>query len=256
MACAVETSLRPCIFHGVLWLPSAAGACRTVYWAAKVVPESWHIMPRIVRENLELFQAAVPVVTTDGSSSSSASSSDIDVDSEDPTQGYFSSGPRELDGDNVAASGWVVHCSSPVNQTSLKPVDVAYCQVSERANGSAVQGAFQVQRSWHRVLLRQQGRPSAGQQQRQKQRAAAAVLSVGPMGSALQQLWGWLRTYWALRLLLRCLGWVVSYAVPTGGLAALQPLLVQLHVLELEWQWEVLVVYFIGEGCVLHRCTV
>ncbi|KAF6248449.1 hypothetical protein COO60DRAFT_1707039 [Scenedesmus sp. NREL 46B-D3] len=220
-----------------------------VYWASKVVPDAWHIMPRMMRENLQLFQAAVPMLLANHSSSSSSSSSSSNGsngndggfgdDSEDQqhSSGFW---PLAQQHRQQFTSRFVAHCSSPVDFTTLKPVAVAFCTVSERANVTDVAGAFQVQRSasWQ------------SQQQRRAHetrfRQTLPVTGVGPLQQSLQQLGSWLGRHVPLRALLRGLGLLWHFAVPTGSMVALQPLLQQLRVLELEFEWEVLVVYSIA----------
>jgi hypothetical protein len=70
----------------------------------------------------------------------------------------------------------------------------------------------------------------------------------------VQQLGSWLGQYAPLRAAVRVLSLLWHFAVPTGSMAALQPLLQQLHVLELEFEWEVLVVWSIGELCQAVDC--
>jgi hypothetical protein len=75
----------------------------------------------------------------------------------------------------------------------------------------------------------------------------------------VQQLGSWLGQYAPLRAAVRVLSLLWHFAVPTGSMAALQPLLQQLHVLELEFEWEVLVVWSIGElgqavELLMHMC--
>jgi hypothetical protein len=209
-----------------------------VYWASNIVPDSWHIMPRIMRENLQLFQAAVPVLLADNNSSSSSDSS-LGEDSEEHQQSssFWSFAQQR----QQYTSRFVAHCSSPVDHSTLKPVAVAFCTVSERANVSDVMGAFQVQRATSRQSQHQRrAHPTRLRQQQ-------PVLGAGPMFESLQQLGSWLGQYVPLRAVGRGLGLLWHFAVPTGSLVALQPLLQQLRVLELEYEWEVLVVYSIGE---------
>jgi hypothetical protein len=193
-----------------------------------------------MRENLQLFQAAVPVLLADQNSSSSSSEGSLGDDSEEQQQGSSFWGFAQQRQQHT--SRFVAHCSSPVDHNTLKPVAVAYCTVIERANASEVLGAFQVQRGISRNS-QQQRRTLHPTRLRQQQ----PVLGAGPLSESLQQLGSWLGQHALLRAVGRGLGVLWHFAVPTGSLAALQPLLQQLRVLELEFEWEVLVVYSIGE---------
>jgi hypothetical protein len=193
----------------------------------------------MMRENLQLFQAAVPVMLADNSSRSSSIFAD---DSEEQQQGIGLHGLWPfLQQKQQYTSRFVAHCSSPVDHNTLKPIAVAFCSVSERANVSNVAGAFQVQRSISRLTKQQ--RPGYVSRLRQQQ----PVLGVGPLQDSVQQLGSWLGQYAPLRAVVQGLSLLWHFAVPTGSMAALQPLLQQLHVLELEFEWEVLVVWSIGE---------
>lgn len=199
-----------------------------------------------MRENLQLFQAAVPVLLADNSSSSSSDGS-LSEDGEDQQQssGFWSFAQQK----QQYTSRFVAHCSSPVDHSTLRPVTVAYCTVTERANSSDVVGAFQVQRSTSRQP--QQQRRAHPNRVRQQQ----PVLGAGPLRESLQQLGSWLGQYAPLRVAGRGLGLLWHFAVPTSSLVVLQPLLQQLRVLELEYEWEVLVVYSTGERAgVLGGC--
>jgi hypothetical protein len=203
-----------------------------------------------MRENLQLFQAAVPVMLADNSSRGSSSSSFVD-DSEEQQQssGFWPFVQQK----QQYTSRFVAHCSSPVDRNTLQPVAMAFCTVSERdyvpeigvCGGSNVAGAFQVQRSISRLTKQQhQGHATTLPQQE-------PVLGVGPLQDSVQQLGAWLGQY-VPRAVVRGLAMLWHFTVPTGSMAALQPLLQQLQVLQLEFEWQVLVVYIIGErgsGC-------
>lgn len=137
-------------------------------------------------------------------------------------------------------SRWVAHCTSAVNHTTLKPSNTAFCTVVERGNASNIGGNFTIQQGADGI--------------HDGKSATSGLFGKGPMARSWRN--------WLIRLHIITpersggsnRGLAVSLAaavwdllVPTGSVRVLAPLLRQLAILELEYEWEVLMVYVISE---------
>eukprot|EP00878_Enallax_costatus_P019363 GHUV01020426.1.p1 GENE.GHUV01020426.1~~GHUV01020426.1.p1 ORF type:complete len:508 (+),score=138.22 GHUV01020426.1:294-1817(+) len=133
----------------------------------------------------------------------------------------------------VVRSRWVAHCTSAVNATSLKPVNNAFCTVTERTNSSYIGGTFHVQL----------GGDSTADASEER------LFGVGPMSAALYDTLYWLFGFKVIQpavVVAAGLGAMVwHFLIPFGHMRALVPLMRYLSVLGLEFDWEVLLVYTI-----------
>eukprot|EP00879_Flechtneria_rotunda_P000417 GHRR01000511.1.p1 GENE.GHRR01000511.1~~GHRR01000511.1.p1 ORF type:complete len:876 (+),score=322.05 GHRR01000511.1:263-2890(+) len=123
-----------------------------VYWADQVAPDSWHIMPQYVRENLQLFEAGVPVLTPADLDAKGVSGDELILLSSAWSQilnsswvparvaAWFQDSGKADFIDVLHSQRWIANCCSAVNGETLKPMNEIQCTVGLAGNDSHATG--------------------------------------------------------------------------------------------------------------------